>query len=183
LGPGMGPGAVGRCAERTQSPAPNEPNLPRRTNPIPRRANPSVRLCSPGCGFVRNGGTGGRATRRRGRAERTRAPAPSEPERRPSVRRGAAPCGKGPGAGPRTARDLIVKEHPTSSRIRARAFYESAAGRRFASGTGPPEAGVPGLRRTHDHPGTEVFPRAHSAPRPFALCAPRPCRILVEPPS
>ena len=85
-------------AKRTQSPARNEPNLPRETNPI----------------------LG---------AERTRGPAPSEPERPPLVRRGAAPCGTGPGdARHRTARDRIDKDHPSSSRFRALAFSQSAAG-------------------------------------------------------
>ena len=111
---------------------------------------------SPSCGPVRDGGTGGRAARRRPHAERTRArtgrtraPVPSEPGRPPSVRRGAASCGTGPGAGPRTARDRIAKGHPSSSGVEAASFSESAAGCGAAPRPGRPGRG-PGLKRTHD---------------------------------
>jgi hypothetical protein len=88
-------------------------------------------------------------------AERTRDPAPSEPERPPPVRKRATSCETGRPT--RTGRDgagwtygRLAKEHPSSSRIRVPAFSESAVGRRAA---GPPRAYRacrPDLKLTHD---------------------------------
>jgi hypothetical protein len=88
-------------------PAPNEPNSPRRANPIPRAertrsAAPSepnlLRRANPiSC------------------AERTQSRAPSEPERPRRFATARLRTAQGRDAGPRTAHDLIVKEHPKSS--------------------------------------------------------------------
>ena len=81
-------------SDRTRASPPIGPETRRRANPGIRLSFTPVRLRA-AQGPIRAG------ARRRAdpgrRAERTRDPAPSEPERTPFVRRGAAPCGTGPG--------------------------------------------------------------------------------------
>ena len=91
-------------SEQPDGPAPTEPNPRRRPNPILRKFLAPYDL--------------GRLVRARPRAGRTRAPAPSEPERAGFVRPGAGSCGIRSGAGgPESDRpdERLVKGHPSSS--------------------------------------------------------------------
>jgi hypothetical protein len=131
-------------AERTQSPAPNEPETRRRTNPIPRADRT-----------------------RRPRAGRTRDPVPSEPERPGSsaemqfraswgrpIRAGCAEPRIDSSPDCQRAPDIIV-----NSGVRVLRFRADARNHTLAPAA---RVGLPGLERTRDPPAR---PLARPGPR------------------